>query len=155
MRTSLRLFALIAVLAIAAFSSPIALAVDKDQVIKDRQAAMKDQGRQMVVVRNYLEDKADQAAALAALESLAKSIPAVPTLFPPGTEGDAPEGKWGTKPEIWSEHDKFLAAGKKVADQIAALTVEVKNGDKAKGQALFKEIGFCSGCHETFRAKLQ
>jgi cytochrome c556 len=155
MRSSFRLFALSAVLAFAAFSSPIALAVDKDQVLKDRQAAMKDQGRQLVIVRNYLEDKADQAAALAALESLAKSVPTVPNLFPPGTEGEAPEGKWASKPEIWSEHDKFLAATKKVADQIAALAVDVKSGDKAKAQAVFKEIGFCSGCHDTFRAKLQ
>ena len=155
MRSSLKLLALGAVLAIAALSSPGALAVDKDQVLKDRQAAMKDQGRQLVVVRNYLEDKADQAAALAALESLAKSVPTVPNLFPPGTEGEAPEGKWAAKPEIWSENDKFLAADKKVADQIAALAVEVKSGDKAKAQAVFKEIGFCSGCHDTFRAKLQ
>ena len=155
MRLSLRLFALGAMLAIAAANSPISLAADKDQVLKDRQAAMKEQGRQMVVVRNYLEDKADQAAALAALDSLAKSVPTVPTLFPPGTEGEAPEGKWGAKPEIWSEHDKFLAATKKVGDQIAALNVAVKSGDKAKAQATFKDIGFCSGCHDTFRAKLQ
>jgi cytochrome c556 len=156
MRSSLRLLvALGAVLAIAVVSSPIALAADKEQVLKDRQAAMKEQGRQLVIVRNYLEDKADQAAAVAALEALAKSVPTVPTLFPPGTEGEAPGGKWAAKPEIWSEHDKFLAAGKKVTDQIAALAVEVKGGDKAKAQALFKEIGFCSGCHETFRAQLQ
>jgi len=155
MRSSLKLLALGAVLAIGMANSPCALAVDKDQVLKDRQAAMKDQGRQMVIVRNYLEDKADQAAALAALDSLAKSLPTVPNLFPPGTEGPAPEEKWGSKPEIWSEHDKFLAADKKVADQIAALAAEVKSGDKAKAQALFKDIGFCSGCHETFRAKLQ
>jgi cytochrome c556 len=149
------LVAAMVVLAIAAFGAQIALAVDKDQVLKDRQAAMKDQGRQLVVVRNYLEDKADQAAALTALESLTKSVPTVSNLFPPGTEGEAPEGKWAAKPEIWSEPDKFQAAIKKVADQIAALTVEVKSGDKAKAQALFKEIGFCSGCHDTFRAKLQ
>jgi len=155
MRLSLRLFALGAMLAIAAANSPISLAADKDQVLKDRQAAMKEQGRQMVVVRNYLEDKADQAAALAALDSLAKSVPTVPNLFPPGTEGEAPEGKWGAKPEIWSEHDKFLAATKKVGDQIAALNVAVKSGDKPKAQATFKDIGFCSGCHDTFRAKLQ
>ena len=155
MRLPLRLFALGAMLAIAAANSPISLAADKDQVLKDRQAAMKEQGRQMVVVRNYLEDKADQAAALAALDSLAKSVPTVPNLFPPGTEGEAPEGKWGSKPEIWSEHDKFLAATKKVGDQIATLNVAVKSGDKAKAQATFKDIGFCSGCHDTFRAKLQ
>ena len=155
MRSSFKLLALGAVLAIGVANSTGALAIDKDQVLKDRQAAMKDQGRQMVIVRNYLEDKADQAAALAALDSLAKSVPAVPDLFPPGTEGPAPEAKWGSKPEIWSEHDNFLAADKTVADQIAALAAEVKSGDKAKAQALFKDIGFCVGCHDTFRAKLQ
>ena len=155
MRSSLKLLALGAMLAIAAANPPGALAADKDQVLKDRQAAMKEQGRQMIVVRNYLEDKADQAAALAALDSLAKSVPTVPNLFPPGTEGEAPEGKWASKPEIWSEHDKFLAADKKVADQIAGLDAAVRSGDKAKAQAAFKDIGFCSGCHDTFRAKLQ
>jgi cytochrome c556 len=155
MRLSLKLLALGAVLAIGVANSPIALAVDKDQVLKDRQAAMREQGRQMVVVRNYLDDKADQAAALAALDALTKSVPTVPNLFPPGTEGPAPEAKWGAKPEIWSEHDKFLAADKKVADQIVALAAEVKSGDKAKAQAMFKDIGFCAGCHDTFRAKLQ
>jgi len=155
MRSSLKLLVLGAVLAIAAANPTGALAVDKDQVLKDRQAAMKEQGRQLIVVRNYLEDKADQAAALAALDSLTKSVPTVPNLFPPGTEGEAPEGKWAAKPEIWSEHDKFLAAGKKVADQIAGLEAAVRSGDKVKAQVAFKDIGFCSGCHDTFRAKLQ
>jgi len=155
MRSSLKLLALSAMLALAAADSTGALAADKEQVIKDRQALMKDQIREWIAVRNYVEGKADQAAALSAVESLAKSVPTVPNYFPPGTEGPAPEGKWATKPEVWTEHDKFLAATKKVGDQVAALDAAIRSGDKPKVEAAFKDLNVCNGCHETFRAKLQ
>jgi cytochrome c556 len=155
MRSSLKLLALGAMLALGAANSTGALAADKEQVIKDRQALMKDQGRDWLVVRNYVEGKADQAAALSAVESLAKSLPTVPNYFPPGTEGPSPDGKWAPKPEVWSEHDKFLAADKKVADQVATLDAALRSGDKAKLEAAFKDLNVCSGCHEPFRAKLQ
>jgi cytochrome c556 len=135
--------------------STAALAVDKEQVIKDRQNFMKDQGRQWLVVRNYIQGKADQAAATSALASLTKSVPKVPDYFPPDTGGPAPGGKWGTKPEIWTEHDKFLATDKKVADQVAALDAAVKSGDNAKAAAAFKDLNACGACHQDFRAKLQ
>jgi len=75
--------------------------------------------------------------------------------LPPGTAGPAPDGKFGTKPEVWTEHDKFLAANKKVADQVAVLADAVKSGDKAKTAAAFKELDVCNACHQDFRAKLQ
>jgi cytochrome c556 len=155
MRSSLKLLALGAMLAVAAADSTGALAADKEQVIKDRQALMKDQIREWIAVRNYVEGKADQAAALSAVESLAKSVPTVPNYFPPGTEGPAPDGKWATKPEVWSEHDKFLAANKKVGEQVAALDAAIRSGDKPKVEAAFKDLNTCNGCHDTFRAKLQ
>src|SRR5205814_6678108 len=115
--------------------------------------AMKKQGREMVAVRNYFQDKGDQATAIAALESLKKSVPTVHTLFPAGTGiGEVPE-KTRAKPEIWREHDKFLADEKKVAEQVATLETAVKSGDKARVEAVFKEVGFCAGCHDTFRAR--
>jgi len=49
-----------------------ALAADKDQVIKDRQALMKDQIRQWLAVRNYIQGKADQAQAASAVDALSK-----------------------------------------------------------------------------------
>jgi cytochrome c556 len=153
MRSTLRLLALGASLVVAGGWIG-AQAADKEQVIKDRQAAMKEQGRQVVVIRNYAEGKADQAAALAAVDSLTKSLPTVPNLFPPGTDGPTPDGKWAAKPEIWTQHDKFLAAVKQVSEQVAAIGTAVKAGDKAKVEADFKELGFCKGCHDTFRAKL-
>src|SRR6516164_6353733 len=131
-------------IAVAGASVPAqALAADKAQVIKDRQAFMKDQARQWLVVRNYTQGKADQAAAEAAVASLTKSVPKVPDHFPPDTAGPAPGGKWGTKPEVWNEHDKFLAADKKVADQVAVLDAAVKSGDKTKVEAAFKDLNAC------------
>ena len=132
-----------------------AVAQNKDKIIAERQNLMKDQGREAIVVRNYLEGKADQAAALSAVESLTKSVPTVPNYFPPGTDGPTPDGKWATKPEVWSEHDKFLASVKKVGDQVAVLDAALRGGDKAKVEAAYKDLGFCSACHEPFRAKLQ
>jgi len=155
MRSCLKLLVLGAALAFGAAYWTAALAADKEQVIKDRQAFMKDQARQWLVIRNYTQGKADQAAAEAAVESLTKSVPKVLDYFPPDTGGPAPDGKWGTEPEIWSEHDKFLEADKKVADQVAALGAAVTSGDKDKVAAAFKDLNFCGACHQTFRAKLQ
>jgi cytochrome c556 len=155
MRSSLRLWVLSAALILAAVYSTAALAVDKEQVIKDRQTFMKDQGRQWLVLRNYTQGKADQAAAISAVEFLTKSVPKVPDYFPPDTGGPAPGGKWGTKPEVWSEHDKFLAANRKVADQVAVLDAGLKSGDKVKAAAAFKDLNGCNACHQDFRAKLQ
>jgi cytochrome c556 len=155
MGLSKKLLAAIIVLSIGGLGTTAALSQDKDKAISERQEAMKQQGREMVAVRNYAEGKGDQAAATAAIQSLTKSIPKVPDWFPPGTGIGDVTVKTRAKPEIWKEHDKFLAADKAVAGQIASLDAAVKGGDKTKVAALFKEIGFCTGCHDTFRATEQ
>ena len=155
MPSLLRLLTLGTMLALGAVSATGALAADKEQVLKDREALMKEQGHQWLAIRSYLQDKADQAAALAATASLSKSLPTVPNFFPPGSEGANPDGKYAPKPEVWSKHDEFLAADKKVGDQVAALDAAIKSGDKVKAAAAFADLKFCAACHDTFRAKLQ
>lgn len=153
MRLSKKLFAAIIVLSIGGLGTTAALSQDKDKAISERQEAMKQQGRNMVAVRNYAEGKGDQATATAAIDALTKSVPKVPDWFPPGTGIGDVTVKTRAKPEIWKEHDKFLAADKTVIGQIAMLDAAVRAGDKAKTEAVFKEINFCSSCHDTFRAK--
>jgi cytochrome c556 len=155
MLKSVRLLAICTMLAIGAAGSIGVLAADKDKVIADRQDFMKRQVREWVVVRNYVQGSADQQAATAAADNLVKLVPMIPDHFPPGTEGPTPDGKYGTKPEVWTQHDKFLAAQKKVTDQVATLDAAVKSGDKAKVEVAFKELDVCNGCHNDFRAKLQ
>ncbi len=148
-----QLIATMVVLAIAGVGAGGASAQDKDRIVTERQEAMKQQGREMLAVRNYFQEKGDQAAAIAAVDSLQKSLPKVPDWFPAGTGiGEVPM-KTRAKPEIWQEHDKFLAADKTVIGQIATLDAAVKSGDKPRVEAVFKEIGICSACHDTFRAK--
>jgi cytochrome c556 len=142
-------------LAVGLAAAPGALAVDKAQLLQERQDLMKKQGREWLVIRNYLQGEAEQAAALSAVEALQKSVPTVPDFFPPGSEGANPDGKWGPKPEVFSERDKFIAADKKVTEQVAALGAAIKSGDKAKTEVAFKELDICGACHKTFRAKLQ
>src|SRR5712671_683440 len=132
MLKSVRLLAICTMLAIGAAGSIGVLAADKDKVIADRQDFMKRQIREWIVVRNYVQGTADQPAAAAAVDNLAKLVPDVPKHFPPGTAGPTSDGKWGTKPEVWTQHDKFVAAEKKVTDQVAVLGAAVKSGDKAK-----------------------
>ena len=141
--------------AIGAMTSTAAWAQDKEKVIADRQDLMKKQVRDWIAIRNYLAGNAEQPVAVAAADALTKSLPTVPNYFPPGTAGPTPDGKWGTKPEVWTEHDKFLAAVKKVSEQVAALDTAVKSGDKAKVEVAFKDLDGCNACHNAFRAKLQ
>src|ERR1700719_1426536 len=147
MLTSFRLLALGAALAIGAATSIAALAQDKDKVIADRQDFMKKQIREWIVVRNYIQGNADQQAATAAVDNLVKTVPDVPKYFPPGTDGPAPDGKYGTQPEVWTQHDKFLADQKKVTEQVAALSAAIKSGDKAKTEVAFKDLDACNACH--------
>lgn len=136
--------------------APLAVvAQDKEKVIAERQEVMKRQVRDWVAIRNYLAGNADQQTAAAAADALVKSVPTVPNYFPPGTAGPTPDGKWATKPEVFTEHDKFLAAVKKVSEQVKALDAAVKSGDKARTEVAFKELDTCDACHDTFRAKLK
>lgn len=157
MRSSLKLLALGVVLAIGAAGATGALAVDKDQVIKDRQALMKRQGGDMGAIKGYLDDKADLAKATAAAGDLIETMKKIPDVFPPGTEGPNPEGKFTTKPEIWSDWQGFLAARDTGASKALALDEAVKGGDKAKIQEAFADMGKngCGGCHGKFREEIK
>ena len=148
-----QLVAAMVVLATAGIGADAASAQDKERVVAERQEAMKQQGREMVAVRNYIQGKGDQGAAIAAMDALQKSVPKVPEWFPAGTGIGEVSVKTRAKPEIWQEHDKFVAADTTVIGQIAALDAAVKSGDRPKIEAVYKEIGFCSACHDTFRAE--
>jgi len=157
MRSSLKLLALGAVLAIAAANPPGALAVDKDQVIKDRQSLMKEQGGDLGAVKTFLDDKGDLAKATAGAADLPQTMKKLPDVFPPGTEGPNPEGKYAPKAEVWSDSKGFLAARDTAAEKVTVLVTAVKGGDKAKIQEAFADLGKngCGGCHGKFREEVK
>ena len=157
MKSATMMLVLGAVLAIATAGPTGALAQNKDQVIKDRQALMKQQGADMGAVKGFIEGNADQAKATAAVTDLTQTMKKLPDVFPPGTEGPSPDGKYTPKAEVWSDWKGFLAARDTGAERAEALLVAVKGGDKAKVQEAFADMGKngCGGCHGKYRAEIK
>jgi cytochrome c556 len=150
--------ALAAVLAIvAAGASGVALGQDKETVLKNRQATMKEQGKDIGAVKAYLDGKGDLAQAKAGATNLTQTTKKIPDLFPPGTGGPNPTGDYVAKPVIWTDWDKFLDAQKAAAAKADALLVAVSGGDKAAIETAFNDLGKngCGACHTTFREKIE
>jgi cytochrome c556 len=141
---------------VASLGAGVVMAQDKESAVKDRREFMKSMGKQMGVIKDYTEGKADQAKAVQSAEELDKLIKEAPIKFPQGTSMAEFPGKTGAKPAIWSEPDKFKAAHQKAVGEIDKLVVAVKSGDKDKVTAQFATTGKegCGGCHTPFRQKL-
>ena len=134
-----------------------ALAQDKEAIVKNREALMKGQGKDLGSVKAYTEGKGDLAQAETGAANLTQSTKKIPEVFPPGTGATSSDGKYSTKPVIWSDWNKFLDAQKTATAKADALLVAVKSGDKAGIQTAFGDLGKngCGACHETFREKLK
>jgi cytochrome c556 len=141
---------------IVAGTAGFALAQDKEAVLKERQATMKEQGKDVGAVKAYLDGKGDLAQAKTSADNLTQTTKKIPQLFPPGTGGPSPDGDYVAKPEIWTDWNKFLDAQKAAAAKADALLVAVNGGDKSAIEAAFNDLGKngCGGCHTTFREKI-
>src|SRR5207249_12032099 len=124
-------------IALAALSGG-ALAQDKEAVLKNRQAAMKEQGKDLGAVKAYLDGKGDLTQAKAGAANLTQTTKKIPDLFPPGTAGPNPTGDYVAKPVIWTDWNKFLDAQKAAASKADALLVAVNGGDKTAIEGAFK-----------------
>src|SRR5215831_12869299 len=157
MKSSTRHVVLLAVMALAVASlGGLALGQDKEAVIKNREALMKGQGKDIGAVKAYIDGKGELAQAEAGAASLAQSTKKIAEVFPPGTGGTNSDGKYATKPVIWTDWNKFLDAQKSAADKAEALLVAIKSGNKGAIETAFGDLGKngCGACHETFREKL-
>jgi len=157
MRSTLKLLALAAVLSIGAAGWSGAIAADKEQVIKERQALMKEQGADMGAVKAFIDGTGDAAKATAGATDLTQTMKKIPAVFPEGTGGPNPEGKFTTKPEIWTDWKAFLATRDEAEKRADALAVAVKGGDKEKIQTAFADLGKngCGACHGKFREEIK
>jgi cytochrome c556 len=142
--------------ALGAFSVA-APAQDKETVVKNRAALMKGQGKDLGSVKAYIDGKGDQVQAETGAANLTQSMKKIPDVFPPGSDATSTDGKFATKPEIWTDWNKFLETQKTAAGKADVLLAAVKSGDKATIQVAFGDLGKngCGACHETFREKLK
>ncbi len=147
----------VAAIGVVIAASVPASAQDKQAVLKERQATMKEQGRNLGQIKGYLDGKVDQPAAVTAATDLTRTTRKIPDLFPPGTAGPSPDGKYQPKPAVWSERSKFLDAQKTAVGKADALLTAVKGGDKNAVRTAFIDLGKngCGACHTGFREKLQ
>jgi len=135
---------------------------DAATAIKDRQASMKAQGKDLGAIKAYLDGKAGLAPAQAAGADLVTRVAKIPELFPPKTSSVEFPDKTEAKPEIWSDAAKFAAAQKNALAKVEALDAALKGGTKGAIAAAFAGVikgglfnpgNGCGGCHATFRLK--
>jgi len=137
-------------LGVAAFiaaTSVAGFAAAQDDVIKAREALMKDNGAQATIGGKMAQGATpfDAAAAKAAMEKIAANAAAIPADFPPGSEGgDALPAIW----ENWADFEAKAAALKTAAEAAAAAADQ---GLEAFGPA-FGAVGqACGACHQAYR----
>jgi cytochrome c556 len=119
-------------------------------VIKERQALMKDQGANMKAMNGILEANGPAADMATAAAKLHEDSLKIPTLFPAGSG----EGDTKAKPEIWTDNADFLAKAKTLQDESAMLVTAIAGGDIAAVKAQYEKVGgACGGCHKIYKAK--
>lgn len=134
-----------------------AIAADTAAVIKDRAELMKEQGKDMGAIKAFIDGKGEQAAAATAATDLIGTMKKLPDVFPQGSGGPNPDGKYQPKPEVWTDWKAFLAARDVGAAKAQALAAAVKGGDKAAIQTAFADTGKngCGACHSKFREEIK
>ena len=88
--------------------SVAARAQDTETVVKNREALMKGQAKDLGSVKAYTDGKGDLAQAETGAANLTQSTKKIPDVFPPGSGGTNSDGKYSTTPDIWSDWNKFL-----------------------------------------------
>lgn len=138
--------------------APAATQSDIPAIIRDRQQAMKTLGGQLRTINAFAKGESqDQAAALAAIDTVLTIAGSMAMKFPAGTDmNSVQDPKTGAKPEIWAEPDKFAAAILVLNTEAAAMKTAIAAQDPTAMQAAAGNLGKtgCGTCHSQFRAKI-
>jgi cytochrome c556 len=127
----------------------------QQDVVKDRQATMKANGRAVggtLAPMAKGEKPYDQAAVEAALAVLADCVAKMPNAFPESTKGVKGEGDYSASTKVWDDKAAFATKVASFGKTVAEAKASTKDLDSLKVSvgAIGKE---CGGCHETFRLK--
>ena len=139
--------------AIVSCGAVVAWAATPDEVVAQREDAMKSFGAGAKALTGFVRDNQgtidDVKATTAKMKATSDNLL---TLFPEGTAVGV--GKSAAKPEIWTNWADFQTKVKGAQDAIAALDTAAQEGNAAKVKAAFPEVGkACGACHETYRVK--
>ncbi|MGK9233854.1 cytochrome c [Inquilinus limosus] len=139
--------------AIVSCGAVVAWAATPEEVVTQREDAMKTFGASVKTLTGFVRDNQgsidDVKAATAKMKATSADLL---VLFPEGTAVGI--GKSAAKPEIWANWADFQTKVKANQDAIAALDAAAQEGNAAKVKAAFPAVGqSCGACHETYRVK--
>ena len=103
-------------------------------------------GRVAAIANGRIPFDAKAAAANAEIAAFVSLLP-----YAGFVEG-SDKGDTKAQPKIWTEHDKFNAAAKKMQDEMGKLNVAAKGGQIDAIKAQVGETGkACKACHDEYR----
>jgi cytochrome c556 len=149
--------ALTALALLAALSLGSAMAQDKRDIIRERQALMKRQAEDLKAIQGYVSGDIDRATAIAKVNELLTLPGNIVALFPPGTSLAEFPDETHAKPEIWQQADRFKEVPLALQRAEEKLAATLKNGSKQDVVDTLDAVGRsgCGACHTYFRAPLQ
>jgi len=120
-----------------------------DDVIKTREADMKEMGKSLKAIKGIIES-GNAADVVAPANKIAEVAGLIPSLFPKGSD----QGKTGALPAIWENWDEFTKHADDLKSEAALLASAGQSGDIATVRAQFdKTAKVCGACHKDFRKK--
>ncbi|MGH6989010.1 MAG: c-type cytochrome [Stellaceae bacterium] len=129
----------------------------KLEVVKHRQATMKQQAADLKYIATYAKGGGGtEAGAGYKVDDLETVSGEILALFVPGTSTADLPGKTYAKPNIWTDWKKFSAQIPHVQDLEAGLGAAVKKNNKPEILAAIGNLGKngCGACHSDYRAKM-
>jgi len=143
--------------ALGATCAGAALAQEKADFIKQRQALMKQQAEGLKVIQSYVSGQIGRDAALSKANELMTLPPKIVALFPQGTSLTDFPGATNAKPDIWEQWERFKDVPAALLRTETRLAADIKGGSKQDVLDDLDAVGRngCGACHTTFRAPLK
>ena len=117
--------------------------------LKHRQKVMQAVGGHMGAIGAIMKNKLPYQATIAAH---AQALQMTSTVIEDAFKKEITEGKTDSKPDIWQDWKKFVAAANKMGDESGKLAKIAASGNMAAIGAQVKALGkSCGGCHKPFR----
>jgi cytochrome c556 len=124
-------------------------AQDDQAFLAYRQKVMQSIGGNMGAIGEIMKNQLPYQHNIAAH---ARGIQIASMLIESAFKKEITAGKTDSKPDIWKDWDKFVAAANKLRDESRQLAVVAQSGDMAAIGAQVKAVGkACGDCHKPFR----
>lgn len=141
-----------AALVLAAAAPGASAQVKPEILVKQRQAAMTLQGKYFGPLGAMAQGRAPYSVEV--VQRNAAHLEAVSKMPWDGFDPSTANEKSRTRPEAYSNGEKFKEAAERLQAETIKLSAMSKSGDEAAVKGQIGAVGkACGGCHETFREK--